>query len=123
PPKPLTATISPARMARADLAIGSEPSSWRPCRSHSSSCGPQSQHALGCAWKRRFNGSSYSARHASHMGNPAIEVYGRSYGMSWTIVNLGPQFVQLINGYPQRRSAGSNNSRKQSSQMATSGEM
>jgi hypothetical protein len=53
---------------------------------------------LGWAWKRRFSGSSYSARQASHIAKPAIVVSGRSYGMPWTIVNRGPQFVQFKNG-------------------------
>ena len=39
------------------------------------------------------------------------------------MVNRGPQFVQLIKGYLYRRSLGSNNSRKQSSQIQTSGEI
>ena len=32
------------------------------------------------------------------MRNPAIVVSGRSYGTPRTIVNRGPQFVQLMNG-------------------------
>ena len=32
------------------------------------------------------------------MVNPAIVVRARSYGMSRTMVNRGPQFVQLMNG-------------------------
>jgi hypothetical protein len=60
--------------------------------------GPHTGHALGCAWKRRSAGSSYSARHAGHMTNPAIVVSGRSYGTPRTIVKRGPQLVQLTNG-------------------------
>ena len=36
------------------------------------------------------------------------------------MVNLGPQLVQLMNGYPNRRSAGSMSSRRQSAQVAVS---
>ena len=36
------------------------------------------------------------------------------------MVNLGPQLVQLMNGYPNRRSAGSESSRRQSAQVAVS---
>ena len=39
------------------------------------------------------------------------------------IVNRGPQFVQLMKGYRNRRSRGFINSRKQSSQILTSGEI
>ena len=60
--------------------------------------GPHSGHAFGWAWKRRSAGSSYSARQAAHISNPAIVVSGRSYGTPRTIVKRGPQFVQLMNG-------------------------
>ena len=53
------------------------PIAW-PWASQNSSCGPHFQQAFGCAWKRRSWGSSYSARHCSHIGNPDIEVRGRS---------------------------------------------
>ncbi len=36
------------------------------------------------------------------------------------MVNRGPQLVQLMNGYPKRRSAGSVSSRRQSAHMALS---
>src|SRR2546427_781631 len=36
------------------------------------------------------------------------------------MVNLGPQLVQLMNGYPNRRSAGSESSRRQSAHVAVS---
>src|SRR6266700_4223711 len=36
------------------------------------------------------------------------------------MVNRGPQLVQLMNGYPNRRSAGSESSRRQSAQVAVS---
>ena len=70
----------------------------RPAGSASRSAGPQSAQALGCAWKRRSRGSSYSARHRGHISNDAIVVSGRSYGTPRTIVKRGPQFVQLVNG-------------------------
>ena len=54
------------------------------------------------------------------MVNGAIVVSGRSYGTSRTMVNLGPQLVQLMNGYLWRRSAGSASSRRQSAQVAVS---
>ncbi len=38
------------------------------------------------------------------------------------MVNLGPQLVQLMKGYPCRRSAGSSSSRRQSAQVAVSAE-
>src|ERR1035438_4077905 len=38
------------------------------------------------------------------------------------MVNLGPQFVQLMNGYPNRRSSGSASSARQSAQVALSAE-
>ena len=56
------------------------------------------EHAFGWAWKRRSAGSSYSPEQSGHMAKPAIVVFGRSYGMSRTIVKRGPQFVQLMNG-------------------------
>ena len=60
--------------------------------------GPHSGQAFGWAWKRRSDGSSYSAWQAAHMTKPAIVVVGRSYGTPVTIVNRGPQLVQLMNG-------------------------
>ena len=60
--------------------------------------GPQAGQALGWAWKRRSVGSWYSASQAAHMVKPAIVVFGRSYGTPRTIVNRGPQLVQLMNG-------------------------
>ncbi len=60
--------------------------------------GPHSGQAFGWAWKRRSDGSSYSAWQAAHMTKPAIVVFGRSYGTPVTIVNRGPQLVQLMNG-------------------------
>ena len=61
-------------------------------------CGPQTGHALGCAWNRRSPTSSYSFWHAGHIVKGAIVVARRSYGMSNAIVNRGPQFVQLVKG-------------------------
>ena len=60
--------------------------------------GPHAGHAFGCAWNRRFAGSSYSRRQASHIVKRAIVVAARSYGTSLAIVKRGPQFVQLVNG-------------------------
>ena len=60
--------------------------------------GPQAGQQTGWAWNRRLAGSSYSARQAGHIAKPAIVVSGRSYGTSRTMVNRGPQFVQLMNG-------------------------
>ena len=60
--------------------------------------GPQAGHATGSAWKRRSSGSSYSRRQSGHIGKPAMVVFGRSYGTERTIVNRGPQLVQLTNG-------------------------
>ena len=86
PPSPFSATTPPSR--RQASAASSD----------GRSRGPQSGQAIGCAWKRRSAGSSYSARQASHMAKPAIVVFGRSYGTRVTIVRRGPQFVQLTNG-------------------------
>ena len=73
-------------------------SSGSPSRSSSCARGPQAGQALGCAWKRRSPGSSYSVWQAAHIANPAIVVAGRSYGTPRTIVKRGPQFVQFTNG-------------------------
>ncbi len=45
----------------------------------------------------------------------------RSYGSDETIVKRGPQFVQFVNGYRYRRSAGSESSARHSGQVAMSG--
>ncbi len=86
---PLTATIAPSSSARRGDASTPGDRSVR---------GPHAGHAFGCAWKRRSRGSSYSAWHAAHIAKPAIVVAGRSYGTPVTIVNRGPQLVQLMNG-------------------------
>ena len=58
---------------------GSVGGDWAaPSQSTSESCGPQTQQALGCAWKRRLAGSSYSAWQSGHILKRAIEVCGRS---------------------------------------------
>ena len=57
-----------------------------------------------------------------HMLNAFIVVSGLSYGMLCMIENLGPQFVQLMNGYASLRSEASFNSDKHSSQMPMSGD-
>ena len=107
-------------MASAAAAIGSAAAISHPSGPASQSRGPQAGHALGCAWKRRSDGDAYSAWHAGHITNGAIVVFGRSYGMSIAMVKRGPQFVQLVKGYPKRRSAGSRISRRQSGQVARS---
>ena len=56
------------------------------------------------------------------MANTRMVVFFLSYGTALVIEYLGPQFVQLMNGYRYRRSAGSNISRKQSGQTEMSGE-
>src|SRR5689334_11447669 len=99
---PFTATIAPARrasvVARTDGSPRSATGAPPPEAAIRRTAGPHSGHALGCAWKRRSRGSSYSARHAAHIAKPAIVVRGRSYGTPRTIVNRGPQSVQLTNG-------------------------
>ena len=98
---PFTATIAPSSSARAVASMASrapESSTAPPPAYTSRTCGPQSGHAFGWAWKRRFAGSRYSARHAGHISNAAIVVLGRSYGTSRTMVKRGPQLVQLVNG-------------------------
>ena len=69
-----------------------------PPPSHSSSCGPQRGHAMGCAWKRRSSGSWYSREHSGHIANFFIDVFARSYGSDSMIEKRGPQLVQLVNG-------------------------
>ena len=94
-----------------------------PCGVISISAGPQAGHALGCAWKRRSSTRSYSSWQAAHIVNAAIVVRARSYGASRAIVNRGPQFVQLVNGYRYRRSAGSRISCRHAAHVARSGGM
>jgi hypothetical protein len=60
--------------------------------------GPHAGHAIGWAWKRRSDGSSYSAAQAGHNPNVRIVVVARSYGMASMIDRRGPQCVQLVNG-------------------------
>ncbi len=78
---PFTATIAPSSSARAVASSASRAPLFRtapPPAYTSLACGPQSGHAFGCAWKRRFSGSRYSARQAGHISNEAIVVLGRS---------------------------------------------
>src|SRR5689334_5335135 len=70
----------------------------RPSGPSSRSRGPHAGQHTGWAWKRRSAGSRYSRSQSPHMANPAIVVFGLSYGRSVTMVNRGPQFVQLTNG-------------------------
>ena len=92
------ATMHPRRRAAAAAPIGSASHRSAPSGPASHTRGPQAGQAFGCAWNRRFAGDRYSASHAAHMRNPAMVVFGRSYGMSIEIVKRGPQFVQLVNG-------------------------
>ena len=91
-------------MARASLPLrsvawaGTGPASVEPAGLISASDGPHERQHVGSAWKRRLAGSPYSAAQAGHIVNPAIVVRARSYGTSRTIVNRGPQLVQLMNG-------------------------
>lgn len=64
----------------------------------------------------------YCARHAPHIGKPAIVVCARSYGSPVTTVKRGPQLVQTMNGWRYLRSAGSASSARHSAQVAMSGE-
>ena len=80
-----------------DRAVEQAPPRCLP--SGADSRGPHAGQAFGWAWKRRSRGSSYSAWQAAHIVKPAIVVDGRSYGTPVTIVNRGPQLVQLMNGY------------------------
>src|SRR5204863_3439642 len=66
PPRLLMATTSPERSAATASSSGDE------------SRGPQSQQAIGWAWKRRSRGSSYSRRHSAHIRNRRMVVLGRS---------------------------------------------
>src|SRR5665647_3589398 len=96
---PLMATIWPRTMARAAASNALRPpNTASPFGLHNSRCGPQIGQALGCAWKRRFVGSSYSAWHCGHIVNDFIEVLARSYGNDSMMLKRGPQFVQLVNG-------------------------
>ena len=101
---------------------------WRPRpssirlrpRPSSHSCGPQLAHAIVSAWCRRSPAAAYSAAHASQRANSAIVVRSRSNGSASTIVYLGPQFVQVMNGYAKRRFVSSNSSRSHSAHVARS---
>src|SRR5450759_914993 len=94
-----------------------------PATGSAESAGPHTGHAFGCAWKRRSAGFSYSARHSSHMVKPTIVVYGRSYGMSRMMVYRGPQLVQLVKAYPNRRLRGSVQSARHWAHVAMCGEI
>ena len=66
PPKPFSATISPARRRATISSIRME------------SCGPQAGQAVGWAWKRRSRGSWYSRAQSGQRVKPAMEVCGLS---------------------------------------------
>ena len=81
PPRPLTATIAPARSAAAAAATASPPARSRPValrRSHAR--GPHAGQAFGWAWKRRSAGRRTRPAARAHRRSPAIVVSGRSYG-------------------------------------------
>ena len=84
---PLTATIAPARSA---ATAASSPAGVHP-------------RAAGRA-RVRLRVEAAVARvvvlglAGAHIAKPAIVVHGRSYGTPVTIVNRGPQSVQLMNG-------------------------
>ena len=98
PPSPLTASTRPPASSAAAPASGSTaiPVPRAPSRR---SRGPQAGQQTGWAWNLRFAGSWYSASHCPHMRNGAMVVSGRSYGTPVTMVNRGPQLVQLMKGY------------------------
>ncbi len=102
PPSPFSASTWPCRISSAAPASGPPPTvpsaAAAPSAPASHSAGPQAGQQVGWAWNLRSAGSWYSAAHGAHMAKPAIVVSGRSYGTSRTIVNLGPQLVQLMNG-------------------------
>ncbi len=101
PPSPFTATMRPA-FRRARVRSAASPPFPRAVAASSgqtsSSRGPHTGHAFGCAWKRRSSGSSYSAWHRGHIVNARMDVRGLSYGVPSMMENRGPQFVQLMNG-------------------------
>ena len=78
PPMPFTATIRPSRRAVAAWATGSSAATASPDGARSSSRGPQAGQALGWAWKRRSDGSSYSRRQSGHIRKRAMVVAARS---------------------------------------------
>ena len=121
PPSPLTAIILPSFRSPAVVSIGSFESSV-PSGRRSLSPGPHTGQAFGCAWYLRSSGVLYSFSHLEHISNTLIVVFFLSYGTVLTIVKRGPQFVQFVNGYPYLLSSGSMTSRRQSPQVAISGE-
>ncbi|OIQ72279.1 hypothetical protein GALL_460950 [mine drainage metagenome] len=77
PPRPLIATMPPARIRRSVSATGS-PAMAPPRASRRIRRGPQAGQQLVSAWKRRSPGSRYSRAHAGHSGNGARLVLARS---------------------------------------------
>ncbi len=123
PPTPLIAPMRPRDSSRAAKATGSGSSSAAPRESSGWSVGPHRGQQVGCAWTLRSDGSSHSALQSGQSAKRAIVVRSRSYGAPVTTVSRGPQLVQFKKGCRKRRSPGSSISRKQSSQVATSGEI
>lgn len=77
PPKPLMATIFPARSSARVSATGSS-ASGPPAASSKRSRGPQCGQQVVSAWKRRSAGSAYSRAHSGQSGKGARLVCGRS---------------------------------------------
>ena len=77
-----------------ERGLPGNPRATRPSRSR----GPHAGQHTGWAWKRRSAGSAYSRAQSAHIGNGAMVVAAGRTGTPVTIVNRGPQFVQLVNG-------------------------
>ncbi len=63
----------------------------------SRTAGPHAGHAFGWAWKRRSEGSSYSAWQAAHIANRPSSCWAGRRGPAHD-GERGPQSVQLMNG-------------------------
>ncbi len=83
PPSPLIATICPrisnvAAPSTSSSVVMASKASGRPSLRSSQARGPQAWQAIGCAWKRRSSGTSYSAAHAWQTPNFRMVVDCRS---------------------------------------------
>ena len=99
PPIPLTATIAPARSAaaaRPQRDLQAQPA-HRPRRAATPTARTPDRRSAGHGSAGRPDPRT-RRRQRSHIGKAAIVVSGRSYGTPRTIVNRGPQLVQLMNG-------------------------
>ncbi len=72
------------------------------------------------AWKRRSAGSAYSRAQSGQGGKAVMVLRSRSKGTCVAMVKRGPQAVQVSNGWPARRPAGSRSSAAHSAQVARS---